>query len=47
MTVGVDHWQGIELLLTHSQCVRLELSTDWRDVAAAARALLGMRLRSD
>lgn len=37
--VDTDLWSGIELLLGHSQCVRLGLSTDWRDVAAVARAL--------
>jgi hypothetical protein len=34
-----DEWPTLDLLIRHSQCVRLELSTDWRDLAAAARQL--------
>jgi hypothetical protein len=35
--LDVDEWPAVALLVSHSQCVRLETPTDWRDVARAAR----------
>jgi hypothetical protein len=39
--LDADQWPALTLLVAHSQCVRLELPADWRDVAAAARMLGG------
>jgi hypothetical protein len=39
--VDVDDWPALDLLVAHSQCVRLELHANWRDLAAAARQLGG------
>lgn len=43
--LDVDEWPALALLVSHSQCVRLETPTDWRDVARAAR-LLGSTSRA-
>jgi hypothetical protein len=43
--LDVDEWPALALLVGHSQCVRLETPTDWRDVARAAR-LLGSTSRA-
>lgn len=37
--LDADDWPALGLLLTHPQCVRLELPPNWRDVAAAAQML--------
>lgn len=36
-----DEWPALDLLVRHSQCVRLALPADWRDIATVARLLSG------
>jgi len=37
----VDQWSILDLLISHSHCVRLELPANWRDAAFAAQLLDG------
>lgn len=39
--LDADDWPALDLLVGHSHCVRVELPTDWREIAAAARLLDG------
>jgi len=43
--LDVDQWPALDMLTSHSHCERLELSANWRDIAAGAR-LLGSTSRA-